>query len=86
MRRQLQAALGMLLLFTVITGVVYPLAVTGVAQALFSNQADGSIASASCKSASSPCSTWRCSSNIRRHAGQPRRWAAASASSSAPHA
>lgn len=43
MRRQLQAALGMLLLFTVITGVVYPLAVTGVAQALFSNQADGSL-------------------------------------------
>lgn len=43
MRRQLQAALGMLLLFTVITGIVYPLAVTGVAQALFSNKADGSL-------------------------------------------
>jgi potassium-transporting ATPase KdpC subunit len=43
MRRQLQAALGMLLLFTVITGVIYPLAVTGVAQALFSNKADGSF-------------------------------------------
>ena len=43
MRRQLQAALGMLMLFTVITGVVYPLAVTGVAQALFSNKADGSF-------------------------------------------
>ena len=42
MRRQLQAALGMLLLFTVITGIVYPLAVTGVAQALFSGKADGS--------------------------------------------
>ncbi len=43
MRRQLQAALGMLLLFTVITGIVYPLAVTGVAQALFSDKADGSL-------------------------------------------
>jgi potassium-transporting ATPase KdpC subunit len=42
MRRQLQAALGMLLLFTVITGIVYPLAVTGMAQALFSDRADGS--------------------------------------------
>jgi potassium-transporting ATPase KdpC subunit len=42
MRRQLQAALGMLLLFTVITGIVYPLAVTGVAQALFAGKADGS--------------------------------------------
>jgi len=43
MRRQLQAALGMLLLFTVITGIVYPLAVTGVAQTLFSDQANGSL-------------------------------------------
>jgi potassium-transporting ATPase KdpC subunit len=43
MRRQLQAALGMLLLFTVITGLAYPLAVTGVAQALFADQADGSL-------------------------------------------
>jgi potassium-transporting ATPase KdpC subunit len=43
MRRQLQAALGMLLLFTVLTGIAYPLAVTGVAQALFSDQADGSL-------------------------------------------
>jgi potassium-transporting ATPase KdpC subunit len=42
MRRQLQAALGMLLLFTVITGIAYPLAVTGMAQALFSDKADGS--------------------------------------------
>lgn len=43
MVRQLQAALGMLLLFTVITGIAYPLAVTGVAQALFPDQADGSL-------------------------------------------
>lgn len=32
----------MLLVFTVITGIVYPLAVTGVAQAVFSDQANGS--------------------------------------------
>jgi potassium-transporting ATPase KdpC subunit len=43
MIRQLRAAIGMLLLFTVITGIAYPLAVTGVAQALFSDQADGSL-------------------------------------------
>ncbi|MER5915431.1 K(+)-transporting ATPase subunit C [Streptomyces sp. NPDC001982] len=36
------AALRMLLVFTVITGIVYPLVVTGVAQAAFSDQANGS--------------------------------------------
>ncbi|WP_405731660.1 potassium-transporting ATPase subunit KdpC [Streptomyces sp. NBC_01537] len=37
------AALRMLLVFTVITGIAYPLAVTGIAQAAFSDQANGSI-------------------------------------------
>lgn len=36
------AALRMLLVLTVITGVLYPLAVTGVAQAAFRHQAEGS--------------------------------------------
>ncbi|MFI1392976.1 potassium-transporting ATPase subunit KdpC [Streptomyces griseoaurantiacus] len=40
--RVLFSALRMLLVFTVITGLIYPLAVTGVAQALFGDQADGS--------------------------------------------
>jgi K+-transporting ATPase ATPase C chain len=37
------AALRMLLVFTVITGIAYPLLVTGVAQAAFSPQANGSL-------------------------------------------
>lgn len=40
------AALRMLLVLTVVTGVVYPLAVTGVGQALFHHQADGSVVTA----------------------------------------
>ena len=43
MLAQLRAAFVALVLFTVITGVVYPLAVTGVAQVLFPRQANGSL-------------------------------------------
>jgi len=46
MRRQLQPAVLMVLVFTVLTGVVYPLAVTGVAQIAFHHKADGSLVQA----------------------------------------
>lgn len=39
-------ALRVLLVFTVITGIAYPLAVTGIAQAAFSRQANGSMLTA----------------------------------------
>ncbi|MBW5480366.1 potassium-transporting ATPase subunit KdpC [Streptomyces bambusae] len=44
--RLLMAALRMLLVLTVVTGILYPLAVTGVAQALFHDKANGSIVKA----------------------------------------
>lgn len=43
MRAQLRPAAVSLILFTVITGVVYPLAVTGLAQVFFPRQANGSL-------------------------------------------
>lgn len=43
MQDQIRPALTMLLLLTVLTGLVYPLMVTGLAQVLFPDQANGSL-------------------------------------------
>ncbi|MGQ0556405.1 MAG: potassium-transporting ATPase subunit KdpC [Nitrospiraceae bacterium] len=43
MKDQIRPALTMLLLMTVLTGLVYPLAVTGLAQVFFPDQANGSL-------------------------------------------
>jgi K+-transporting ATPase ATPase C chain len=43
LRRQLPAAIGMLIIFTVLTGVLYPLVVTAIGQIAFQDKAEGSL-------------------------------------------
>ncbi len=43
MKEQIRPALTMLLILTVLTGLVYPLSVTGLAQVFFPEQANGSL-------------------------------------------
>jgi potassium-transporting ATPase KdpC subunit len=43
MLRQLKIALILLGIFTIVTGIIYPLFVTGIAQAFFHRQANGSL-------------------------------------------
>ncbi|MFT3879431.1 MAG: potassium-transporting ATPase subunit KdpC [Gemmatales bacterium] len=46
MIRQLRPALVLLLIFTLLTGVAYPLLITGIAQTVFPQQANGSLITA----------------------------------------
>ena len=53
MRAQIRPALMAILIFTLMTGVIYPLVVTGIAQLIFPHQSNGSLISAKGQTAGS---------------------------------
>ena len=53
MKNQLRPALTIFALLTIITGVIYPLLVTGISQVIFPSQSNGSIITVNGKAAGS---------------------------------